>query len=165
MTTQERVKQCLHYNAETGSFIWLVANSSHPAAGSIAGGLTSTGYWRIALDGRRYKAHRLAWLYMIGEWPRAQIDHINGDRLDNRWINLREASQIQNSANMRTRDSNLIGIKGVSLYRGIRGDKYRAHIFIRGKTIYLGSFDSAHEAATVYVRAAEAEWGQYARAA
>jgi hypothetical protein len=80
----------------------LVSTSSNARAGDVAGGANNGDrYRRIRVDNQLYQAHRLAWLYMTGEWPSNGIDHINGHRADNRWANLREATQSQNMANGR----------------------------------------------------------------
>lgn len=81
--TAGRLRELLHYNPETGTFTWIArsAHGSHIRIGAIAGSSpNSNGYLQIRADGRTYKAHRLAWLYVNGEWPRADIDHKNGVR-------------------------------------------------------------------------------------
>lgn len=89
----------LSYDAVAGQFTWLVTASSAAVAGNRAGSKSRNGYIRIAIDGRRYLAHRLAWLMTHGEWPRGQIDHINGVRDDNRIANLRDVSAFVNQQN------------------------------------------------------------------
>lgn len=168
--TWERLKEAFTYDPETGVFTSLIPGGAKGGGGrrivgQTAGSLKPSGYVCINLDNVRYRAHRLAWFYMTGEPPDAQVDHINGDRADNRWANLRLANQQQNSANMRVRDSNRIGIKGVSVYYGINGTKYRGHIMIDGRTIYLGSFDTVGEAKAAYDAAAREAFGEFARAA
>lgn len=97
--TANRVRELLDYDAATGQFTWLVTASRVATAGSRAGSMDRNGYIRISLDGRRYLAHRLAWLMTHGEWPRGQIDHINGVRNDNRIANLRDVSACENQQN------------------------------------------------------------------
>jgi hypothetical protein len=96
--TAERVRQLPHYDPDTGVLTRLISTNGDARAGEVVRGVCD-GYLTARIDGRRYQAHRLAWLYMIGEWPKANMDHVNGDRADNRWCNLREATNSQNQAN------------------------------------------------------------------
>jgi hypothetical protein len=84
MITLERLREVLEYNPESGVWVWLVTSSRRRGAGKIAGSLDNNGYVVIRVDRAIYKAHRLAWLYMTGEWPRSTIDHINLEPADNR---------------------------------------------------------------------------------
>lgn len=165
--TADRLRDVLRYSPSSGEFHWRVSNSYRKPAGSLAGDKKKdSGYVLIGVDRVRYRAHRLAWLYMTGAWPSYQIDHIDGDRSNNRWENLRDATQQQNSANMRRRSSNLCGVKGVSRYCGSSGYvSWRAHIFVNGKTMYLGCFSTVDEASAAYVAAAREHFGEFARAA
>lgn len=86
-------------NTESGLFYWLVANSNRIAVGDIAGNKDRDGYIRIGINGNNYPAHRLAWLYMTGSFPTKQLDHINHIRDDNRWLNMREVDNRENSRN------------------------------------------------------------------
>jgi hypothetical protein len=123
-----------------------------------AGCPNNRGYRRISINNRQYKEHRLAWLYIYDKWPRADIDHINGDPSDNRLCNLREATRSQNIAGMRAVSGR---IRGVNWYR--RDRKYRAKIRFNGKDIYLGSFDNPQEAAVAYDFAAYTLFEEFAR--
>lgn len=162
MLTLERLREVLHYNQETGIWTWLISSKWNIIIGSTAGDLKPSGYILIGVDGKRYRAHRLAWLYMTGAWPTQQIDHKNTIRNDNRWLNLREATQQQNSANM-LRTNNKIGTKGVIKSRN--GRKFIARIMVDYKSIYLGTYDTKEKAAEVYRVAAEKYFGAYARVA
>ena len=97
--TQAELKRLLTYDPETGIFKWNVYRSDNARAGDIAGAMEKTGYVDISVNAKRYKAHRLAFLYMTGSWPKNQIDHKNKVRNDNKWLNLREASASENAQN------------------------------------------------------------------
>jgi hypothetical protein len=116
--TAERLRKLLSYNPDTGIFTWLVTKSPKAPKGSQAGTIkTWRGYSRyeIRVEGRDYFAHRLAWFYMTGEWPQDQIDHRDGNSLNNRWSNLRPATQSQNNANTKPKKAGRL--KGTYLTR------------------------------------------------
>jgi hypothetical protein len=112
MITQERLKGLLSYDAETGIFTW-ISRRIGVKKGSVAGGYNGKGYWLIYVDGYRYRAHRLAWLYMYGKMPEDQIDHINHDKIDNRISNLREVTNSVNHRNMKKPSNNTSGVAGL----------------------------------------------------
>lgn len=161
MIDQSRLRELLDYDADTGRLTWRHARS-RAAAGARAGHLNSKGYRRIEIDDRQYFAHRLVWLYVYGEWPVEQIDHRNGDRDDNRIVNLRAASQAENNGNSRRPKHNTSGFKGVGLQKTDR--KWRARIKRAGRSIHLGTFDTPEEAHAAYVAAATELFGEFARA-
>jgi hypothetical protein len=120
------------------------------AKGGIAGAPDKNGYTCIQIDGKKYKAHRLAWFYMTGEYPVEGIDHKNTIKSDNRFDNLRECSMRVNTENKRiARADNALGILGVSLRNG----KYFAQIQVKGKKLSLGTYQTAQEASDAYVTA------------
>ncbi len=161
--TLDRLHEVLHYDPETGIWTWLITLSPRSPAGNLACKTKhDTGYHRISIDGHRYKAHRLAWLYMTGKWPDRQIDHENTIRHDNRWTNLRQATQQQNSANM-LRKNNKLKIKGI--IRSRNGARFIARIMVDYQSIHLGTYDTQEEAAEVYRTAAEKYFGAYSRVA
>lgn len=144
--TAARLREYLSYDPETGELRWLINKTSTARAGQIAGGIQHLrpGYSRrrIFIDGYEYKANRLAWLYMTGEWPVGQVDHINTDPMDNRWENLRVATPAENQWNVGIRRRNTTGFTGV--YYDKRRNKWRAEF-----TVHLGRYDTpeaAHEA-------------------
>jgi HNH endonuclease/AP2 domain len=158
--TAEKLRELLHYDPETGVFTWLGSGSGRPASG-IAGTIAN-GYLHIWADGRSYKAHRLAWLYQTGEWPEGDLDHANMDKADNRWCNLREATDSKNQANTRARV-----ITGTSRFKGVTWNKemkrFRALITVKGKQYFLGYFDAEHLAYAAYCLAARKHFGEFAR--
>ena len=161
MITQARLREVIHYNPETGEFTWRPPSRGRAWRGVLAGRPDkATGYGRIMIDARRYKAHQLAWLYMTGEWS-IGIDHKNLDPGDNRWSNLREASHSQNCANKRVRTDSRSGIKGVK--QDSRTGRWRADICVRGKSFCLGHRATQEEAAALYAEAARHHFGEFSR--
>ena len=115
-------------------------------AGKQLAKISSSGYRLGALNGRFYAVHRLAWVIMVERWPRHFLDHIDGDRLNNRWSNLREANWVENARN-RLVVPNKSGIRGVQM---IASGRFWARIKVLGRDRYLGSFDTAEGAASAY---------------
>ena len=142
--TQARLKELLHYDPETGNFTWLVARGA-TTAGRRAGGPVSYGYRGIRVDSVLHREHRLAWLYMLGDDPTCDIDHVNRDRSDNRWSNLRLASRSDNLLNQGLSSRNTSGHRNVVWDR--RAGSWRVEAQVRGRRTYLGSFSVLSEAA------------------
>jgi hypothetical protein len=161
MLDQAKLKRLFRYEPETGNFVRLVAVSSC-RAGSIAGTIHPKGYVQIQIEGRLYKAHRLAWLYMTGGWPASLIDHRDLCPANNAWGNLREATRSQNGANKGKNSNNKSGFKGVH-YDAQKG-KWVAQIQTPGRKQYLGCFPTAELAHAAYAAAAVEAFGQFARA-
>jgi hypothetical protein len=141
----DRVRYLVNYDPETGMFTWRIKRRGC-AQGTKVGCRMKNGYIIIRLDNVLYLAHRLAWLYVTGTWPAHQIDHINGDRADNCFSNLREATNIQNAHNRNKRRNNKSG------YTGVRAENKRwlAEIKVNYKPIRLGLFDTPEEASLAY---------------
>lgn len=161
----EKVKELFEYDPETGVFRWRINISCH-RRGSIAGTLSLLGkrrYLVIRYEGKEYRAHRLAFLWMVGRWPEAEVDHANGVGVDNRWVNLREATKSQNAANRGAMRTNKIGLKGVIRVIRFGVAKYEARIRVSGKQRHLGRFNTAYEAHQAYIVAAERTHGEFAR--
>ena len=151
MITAEQIRETLTYDPLSGSLRWLVTRGA-ARYGAVAGTLRPDGYRQIKIDGRTYKAHRLAWLHAHGVWPDDEIDHVNGDRADNRIANLRKATWIENQWNARRRVDNTSGFKGVSWHK--ENTRWRADIRVNGKAMGLGYHDTPEEAHAAYVAAA-----------
>jgi len=145
--TQEYLKSVLLYDPLTGVFKWIskpTPRSNKVVIGGIAGDKDARGYMRIGIKGHRYPSHRLAWLYMTGGWPKNGIDHINHDKSDNRWSNLRDIAHQDNLKNQRARTTNKSGVTGVSWDRA--RNKWYAYIRFDGKTIQLGRHEKLEDA-------------------
>lgn len=152
LLTAEEVRRHLSYCPDTGEFRWLISGKGRPAAGSIAGCLNGTlGYWLIGMFNRRYWAHRLAWLMSHGEWPEHQIDHINGNRADNRLVNLRPATHAENQMNRHKSRPNKHGLKGVDICP--KSGRYRARVVVSRKKHNLGYFDTPEQAHAAFLEA------------
>jgi hypothetical protein len=102
--TAERLRELLDYDPKSGVWVWRISRK-RMRIGSVAGSINGDGYRRLMVDGRRYQASRLAWLYVIGSWPIAEIDHKNLDKADDRFCNLRECTRLQNQAPLAGMDS------------------------------------------------------------
>lgn len=137
------------YNPNTGTFIRKVTIGMRAKAGTAPGHINH-GYLRIRFRGKTVESHRLAWLIMFGEWPTEMIDHINGNRSDNRIDNLRLADYRLNVENQRrARSDNRLGILGVR----VCGNKYEARIWVNGSPKNLGVFETIEGASSAYVAA------------
>lgn len=142
--TQERLKELLHYDPESGNFTWLVSTSNSVKVGDVAGGVNGRGYLLIRVDTLLYSAHHLAVLYMKGVWPKDLVDHKDTNRVNNSWNNLRECNSFQNQMNRKRNKNSTTGVKGVTASKGRKTFKV-----VVGKK-YYGSFkdiESATEAA------------------
>lgn len=137
MITQERLKEVLHYDPETGEFTWKIALSPRRKVGDSAGGMDALGYIAFMVDSKRYKAHRLAFLYMTGEIP-GEVDHINLVKNDNRWCNLRPTTTSKNAFNRNRSIRNTSGVKGVCWDKS--RSKWMASLKINGKSKTIGYY-------------------------
>lgn len=142
--TQKEIKELLDYSPSTGQFRWRVGRRGTACVGSNAGYLCGHGYIEIRVFGKRYYAHRLAWLYVYGHFPDKYIDHINRQKSDNRIVNLRDVSQAKNCANRSKK------VNGFSLANRNKYKKYRARIKVNGIEKHIGYFLSANEAIVAY---------------
>jgi hypothetical protein len=163
----EYLRERVSYDPETGEFRWkplppttVAARSRNARCGSGRADRQDRDRYRvIKIDHQTYAAHRLAWLYMTGEWPALEIDHANLNKSDNRWQNLRLATRSQNQANRAVRAVNKTGFKGVHQ----KGRKYVAQLTFQQRVIYLGQHDTPEAAFAAYSEASERYHGAFAR--
>lgn len=154
--TAEHLRSILHYSPETGIFTWKVRTSRSVRVGDVAGCPDGLGYLQISVQSRLYRAHRLAWLHVYGEWPKLDIDHINRNRSDNRIANLRDVSHKQNMQNAGKYSHNTSGHPGVHWYK--QRSKWQAHIRHNQKLIHLGYFSILEEAIAARKAAEKLYW-------
>lgn len=143
MLTQERLKELLSYSPETGLFTWIGSRSNARANGTVVTCENAAGYVVVRLDGKLYRCARLAFLYMTGEWPKDEVDHINGCTANDRWANLRDCTSQQNKQNRSVRYDSSTLHKGV---KQLPSGNFTASIKHNYQSIYLGSFKTLEEA-------------------
>lgn len=149
--TVERVHELLDYNPTTGILTWRGGGfRGHRQPGVAVGSMSSNGYLCFQIDRKKYTVHRFVWFWWYGEWPSVDIDHIDGNRTNNRIANLRTATRTVNCQNRRATSRNSTGLLGASLDR--RG-KYVAQIASDGRTYNLGRYETAEEAHAAYLAA------------
>ena len=161
MITQERLREVLSYDDRACTFVWRLKISKKVIVGSAAGGMNASGYIVIGMGGKIYYAHRLAFIYMTGRAPE-MIDHKDGDRANNSWANLREATSQQNILNAKLAANNTSGFKGVSWHRG--AGKWSAYIILNERKRHLGLFDNPERAHAAYLATARQAQPEFARA-
>jgi hypothetical protein len=159
LPSQETIKEKLHYDPETGLFRFI----GGPRKGKVADCRHPNGYIQIGFGPPwvLFRAHRLAWIYVTGREPEQQIDHIDGDRSNNKWANLREATPRQNSANSKSTIPNTSGYRGVSW--DARRNKWFVKIKVSGVQKFLGYYDDPAVGHQVYCAAARELNGDFAR--
>lgn len=165
--TRERLRERLMYYPLTGSWIWLPYSApgwSHSLEGTEAGKITSKGYVQICVDNELYVGHVLAWFWMTGKWPDNQVDHEDTIKTNNRWSNLRLATNGQNRANSKSSASS--GLKGAyPNHKPGKPVRWASVIRVNKKQIYLGTFDTKEQAHAAYAKAAIKYHGEFARMA
>jgi hypothetical protein len=156
--TFDRANELLRYEPETGLFYWKVSLNNKAKAGTEAGTLHSKSYIKIKIDGKKYRAHRVAHLLMTGHWPEGNPEHENRIRHDNRWENIKDLATVyENGGNQGRQSNNRSGLKGVLWYKKTK--KWLAHIGCFGKQIHLGYFEDLRLAGLTYDAAAKLVWG------
>ncbi len=162
MITQDQLKEVLHYCPETGIFTWLVGGKGRPGKGIKAGGIlydkSGKTYRILRVHNRLYRQHRLAFLYMTGEFPENEVDHIDGNGCRNVWANLRAVTGLENRKNKRKPANNSSGVVGVCWCR--RSRKWHSQIMCAGHNKHLGYFHSKEDA-IVARKAAEVLYGYH----
>ena len=133
------------YNSETGIVTRKISTNNRTKVGQIVGCLRPDGYLCATIGGKPYQLHRLIWLYAHGSWPSGEIDHINGNRSDNRIENLRDVTSSQNGRNKRVSSANTSGVTGVTWFKS--RNKWVAAMNMNGKRIHLGYFETIDDAA------------------
>lgn len=154
MLTAESARHHLDYDPHSGRLTWRVPRAQRVKAGDEAGSINGQGYRDLRLFNRTYPAHRIAWLICHGCMPAGQIDHINGDRSDNRISNLREVTSQENTQNQRVarKDNKHAGLIGAGFHKA--SGKFRARIGLaNGRQQHLGLFDTAQAAHQAYLQA------------
>jgi len=149
--TQEKLKAKLLYDESWGFFLRECKGGKY-----VAGWVNDQGYLMISIDGKEYRAHRLVFLYKTGKWPKGQVDHIDHNRLNNRWSNLRDANDSINRKNMSLYSNNKSGVCGVYWYKSKK--LWQAYITINYKRKHLGYFKDLDEAIDAR-KAAESNYG------
>lgn len=158
--THARLQELLDYDPQTGIFTWKKPTGRRVKVGQIAGCDIGSGHLVIRIDTRAYCYHRLAWLYVTGEWPPQEIDHKDRNPGNNRFDNLRLATHAQNLKNQRKPKNNTSGFKGVKLDK--RNGRWIARITMEYKDVHIGCFATAEEAAKAYDDAALKHFGEFA---
>ena len=144
--TQKQLKSHLHYCQNTGEFTWKINSRNKRNKGQIAGCIRKglNAYRLISIDQIQYRAHRLVWLYITGKFPENEIDHINGNKSDNRFANLRDIKNIENHRNRKRPIDNTSGCIGVNWHKTNKA--WQAKITVNGKTLFLGLFQDIDHA-------------------
>ena len=166
---RETIRRLLIYCPYSGLFVWRQRSDVEKAWNTRYSGKQAGTNWKIGQQTYRritalnwpFLAHRLAVLYMTGEWPAEVVDHADGDGTNNKWNNLRLANKSQNLANSKVFRNNVVGLRGVTIHKPT--GKYRATIQEDGKQKYIGHFDTAAEAHAAYVSEAQRIYGEFAR--
>jgi len=154
------IRRRLSYSPLTGQFIWIAEATSGPRmVGKIAGTINNQGYVHISINRQKHVGGRLAWLYMTGEWPEEEIDHVNRCRADNRWCNLRKATDSQNATNSKLRSTNTSGFRGVSWFEPL--GKWKVSVTRNRVRRHLGYFDCVAAAYCAYLVGAAEAHGEF----
>ena len=159
----ERAVELFTYDQDSGALKWRFRKGRKVRSDLTAGYIDDEGYRVVRVDGVNYRSHRIIWLMETGALPTAMIDHANGDRSDNRWKNLRQATNAQNQMNKKARTTGASGFKGVSIIRRRGRIQYRASVRHNGKTHVSGYYDTAQDAYEHYRQEAVRVFGEFAK--
>lgn len=161
--TFERASELIDYDPFTGIMKSKIDRATLKI-GDVIGSINSkTGYLRASIDGKEYYQHRLAFLLITGKWPTKEIDHIDENKTNNSWNNLREATRSQNESNKKKSIVNASPYKGVFFRRRNKYNPWESFIKSNNKQIYLGSFPTAEEANKVYIEASIKIFGEFSQ--
>lgn len=165
--TVAQVRELLDYDPETGILTWRESSGKQHkkrSPGKPVGYVESQGYVVVKLRayGGSYKAHRLAWIHYHGRPPIGEVDHIDGDRANNRIANLREANDLQNALNAKLRRDSRSGVKGVALSRNCKSRPWAARVWANGKRQFVGYFVTKEQAEEAIRRVREDTHGAFA---
>jgi hypothetical protein len=148
--SHEEILSIFNYDSINGSLIWKISMPPKGKKGAIAGTICKNGYITIGIKGTRYYAHRLVWVHQTGSWPSEDIDHIDGNKSNNKLENLRAGTDSQNMQNLKKAHAdNISGFLGVERKR----HRWMARIMVSGKRLTLGTFDTPEEAHAAYLSA------------
>lgn len=143
--TAERARELSRYDPESGRLFWAVDRRKTKSGAEAGTNYKGRNWYRqVCVDYTVYRAHRVIWLIMTGEWPKGEIDHIDGDGLNNRWDNIRDVGREENSHNMRRPTNNSSGCSGVRWHK--RAGKWGARIYKDNREVHIGLFDTKAEA-------------------
>ena len=159
-TTREQLLQLFRYFPNYGLLYWRRRRGGISRTDIPAGGVDLRGYRHVKILGKVYRIHRLVWLIETGEWPEGDLDHIDQNKANNRFSNLRAATRSQNMSNRGIYRNNTSGFKGVGWHKANR--KWRARVTVRGVQHFVGWFDCPEEAAHAYDEAAIRLYGEFA---
>jgi hypothetical protein len=161
MITQAELKELLNYDVDTGIFTWKIKYCRKVKVGSVVGSPDKDGYIRVRINGKDYKCHRLAWMYVYNNFPVGKLDHINGIKNDNRICNLRLANNEQNAFNAKLRTDNTSGFKNVCWNRTFK--KWQVSLSINKKQTTIGYFDDIELADLVATEARNKHHKEFVR--
>jgi hypothetical protein len=159
--TQSELKEVLSYDKETGLFTWIKKLGVRTIIGDVISAINNSGYIHVQINKKKYLGHRLVWLYEFGEFPIEFIDHVDGNRANNRLSNLREASNSQNMMNRKVNTNSKLKTKGVCFHKKL--NKFQVACQKNGKRIFLGTFDNLVDAKNAYISFAMKAHGEFYR--
>lgn len=156
---QEELLRLFNYSLVSGRLWRRVSVSPNTVEGQLVTRSHNAGYLAVGIQGKAYLAHRVIWCMVTGQWPTACIDHSDGRRDNNCWLNLREASRTENNRNTSGWEHSKSGVKGV--YPARASGRWEARITVDSKALYLGTYDTVPEAKAVYDHHAKLHFGEF----